>query len=392
MPLDTSIYDRLQPNMASQLAGSLNQFTEQRARLSDLAQQREQQAVTQGYQNRALQRAEDAIPAQQAEAQRQQAIKHKQELNLGVSTMLRQGATPEQVLQWGAQESQARGIDPQLTQNHLTQVFSSGKSTEDLANAFEEAAYPQEVAKQRFEQRFAAQKQQTPTALSNIYSERAKIEAANPNDPRLVMYDQLIEKTVTTPPAMQIVTSEGGGMQAVTLPKRPGQRATVQSLGINAVPKVVAPPKKDVMRDALESNALLDQAEKAGPLATGSGAGSARDYLGSLVGVSTEGAKSAAQMKVIGASLTAKVPKMTGPQSDKDVAMYKEAAGNMANEKLPWETRLAAVATIREINNRQLGYAKEGTSPEKQTVSTSQTYEGDKEARYQAWKAKQGAR
>lgn len=119
---------------------------------------------------------------------------------------------------------------------------------------------------------------------------------------------------------------------------------------------------QQIIADAKESNALLDQVEQVGSKATGSLAGSARDIAAGAVGISTEGAKNAAKMKVLGASLTAKVPKMSGPQSDKDVAMYKEAAGNVADPNVPWEVKKAAIETIREINNRQLGYQKQGAA------------------------------
>lgn len=118
--------------------------------------------------------------------------------------------------------------------------------------------------------------------------------------------------------------------------------------------------------DAAESNALLNQVEQIGSQATGSGIGRMRDTAAGFFGATTEGANAAAQMKVLGASLTAKVPKMSGPQSDKDVAMYKEAAGNIADPSVPWAQKQAAIRTIREINNRQLWYANGGKGQQQQ--------------------------
>lgn len=110
------------------------------------------------------------------------------------------------------------------------------------------------------------------------------------------------------------------------------------------------------VKDAKESNSLLAQVEEVGPKATGSALGALRDVAGNVVGVSTEGAKAAAKMNVLGASLVSKVPKMSGPQSDKDAAMYKQAAGDIANPSVPWEQKKAAIAVIKEINNRQISY------------------------------------
>lgn len=122
-------------------------------------------------------------------------------------------------------------------------------------------------------------------------------------------------------------------------------------------------------KDAKESNALLDQVEQAGAKATGSGLGHLRDVAGNVVGYTTEGAKNAAQLNVLGASLVAKVPKMSGPQSDRDADMYKKAAGNIADPNVPWEQKQASIAVMREINNRQIAYA-EGRSPQSPAPKT----------------------
>ena len=138
--------------------------------------------------------------------------------------------------------------------------------------------------------------------------------------------------------------------------------APSQAYGARPYEKGAAGPTQHIS-DAKESNALLDQVEKVGPIATSSGIGAARDYALGLIGQSTEAANASASMKVLGASLTAKVPKMTGPQSDKDVAMYKEAAGNIADPMIPWSRKQAAIKTIREINNRQLSYGNNISAP-----------------------------
>ena len=109
-------------------------------------------------------------------------------------------------------------------------------------------------------------------------------------------------------------------------------------------------------KDAEDSNALIAQADPLFDSATGSGLGSARDAAYAMVGQSTEGAKSAAQLKVIGGTLMSKVPKMSGPQSDADVRNYKEMAGQVGNEALPIETRRAALKAVKEINDRQIAY------------------------------------
>lgn len=84
-------------------------------------------------------------------------------------------------------------------------------------------------------------------------------------------------------------------------------------------------------------------------LPTGSGFGTAVDYAASLVGATPSGAPEADKMKVIGGALTSKMPRMEGPQSDKDTAMYKEMAGRVGDNTLPVERRLKALDEIENL-------------------------------------------
>lgn len=113
-------------------------------------------------------------------------------------------------------------------------------------------------------------------------------------------------------------------------------------------------------RDARSTLALLDEAEKLLPNATGSAAGSLRDQAAASVGVSTAGAQATAQLQTIAGQLTSKMPRMQGPQSDKDVQLYKQMAGDLANPNLPVATRMAALRTIRSLNQK---YANDGQQP-----------------------------
>jgi hypothetical protein len=139
--------------------------------------------------------------------------------------------------------------------------------------------------------------------------------------------------------------------------------------------------------EARESLSLINQAEKLLDKATASLTGTGVDVLAGAVGVSTGGAQAAAQLKAIQGALVAKMPKMSGPQSDKDVLLYREMAGQIGDSTLPVDTRKAALTTIREIQER---YAKipEGTS--KPAATTPFMYSPAKEDRYQQWLKKQG--
>ena len=86
--------------------------------------------------------------------------------------------------------------------------------------------------------------------------------------------------------------------------------------------------------------------------ATGSYLGAGADLLANTIGISTEGAKATAQLKTLSGQMVAAMPKMSGPQSDKDVAMYKDMAGNLSDPTIPIETRLAALETIEKLNEK----------------------------------------
>jgi hypothetical protein len=82
---------------------------------------------------------------------------------------------------------------------------------------------------------------------------------------------------------------------------------------------------------------------------TGSGLGAKVDDLAGYFGKSTTGAQNIAKLNVLGYQILSQVPRMEGSQSDIDVKMYKQAAGDLADRKAPVETRLAALQAIIEM-------------------------------------------
>jgi hypothetical protein len=97
---------------------------------------------------------------------------------------------------------------------------------------------------------------------------------------------------------------------------------------------------------------LLDEAGSLIPKATGSRIGSGVDAVEGIFGATNEGAKSIASLKVIQSGLMANMPRMEGPQSDRDVQMYREAAGQIGDPNVPNELKQAAVDTIRSIQQK----------------------------------------
>lgn len=99
-------------------------------------------------------------------------------------------------------------------------------------------------------------------------------------------------------------------------------------------------------------NDILDIAEPLIDEATGSGTGAARDKLASFFGVSTTGAQATAQLLPLQAAIMLNQPRMEGPQSDRDVQLYREAAGQLGDPSVPRETKKAAIVTIRRLQDR----------------------------------------
>lgn len=84
-------------------------------------------------------------------------------------------------------------------------------------------------------------------------------------------------------------------------------------------------------------------------LPTASGLGSHVDTVGGFFGYTPKGAKSAAELKVVGGSLVSKVPRFEGPQSNFDLAHYKAVAGKIGDETVPIDIRLKALDRVEEI-------------------------------------------
>ena len=147
---------------------------------------------------------------------------------------------------------------------------------------------------------------------------------------------------------------------------RTGQQAT--SLGDGSGNK--NSPQQETKR-AQNVLSLTQQAEQilSSGKATGSGIGSLLDTGASWFGVSTEGAQSTAQLSTIAGQLVSNMPRMEGPQSDKDVQMYKQMAGDLSNASLPVATRMAALRQMQALNEKYLnngtgGYPAASAPPE----------------------------
>jgi len=97
---------------------------------------------------------------------------------------------------------------------------------------------------------------------------------------------------------------------------------------------------------------ILDEADNEIDKATGSLAGAGRDIAVGAFGGTTPGAESIAGLKVLQAQLMTSQPRMEGPQSDRDVQLYREMAGQIGDPTVPSALKKRAVKTIRRINEK----------------------------------------
>jgi hypothetical protein len=111
-----------------------------------------------------------------------------------------------------------------------------------------------------------------------------------------------------------------------------------------------------------QDGGLIDQS-------TGSGAGRLADVGARFVGQATKGDVAIGKIAPIADLALKMVPRFEGPQSDKDTASYKEAAGQLADATLPTKIRKEAGRTVlrlmRERKNQfaTSDMAAEGAGP-----------------------------
>lgn len=122
--------------------------------------------------------------------------------------------------------------------------------------------------------------------------------------------------------------------------------------------------EKNLLRDIERTSKELADITKDGGLidqSTGSYAGKAIDISARVFGRATPGDIAAGKLAPIADMVLKMVPRFEGPQSDKDTASYKQAAGQLADSTLPAEIRKEAGKTIlRLMKERKDQFAGEG--------------------------------
>lgn len=200
--------------------------------------------------------------------------------------------------------------------------------------------------------------------LDILQQEQQQIAARPDTDPR---------KAGDMAAIMREIAGAGGAQAAAAAPGIALQSEAQRAAQVGQVENSLALDKSlrlnaqspEAQQKVLDAGSVLGLVSAAKPLletATGSTAGALRDSALSLIGKDSDASKAAAQLAVIGGQLVSKMPKMSGPQSDKDVQLYREMAGRIGDPSVTSGNKLAALQTIQQLNERYLAQ-NQGSMP-----------------------------
>jgi hypothetical protein len=97
---------------------------------------------------------------------------------------------------------------------------------------------------------------------------------------------------------------------------------------------------------------LANEAKKYLPQASSGAVSKLFTLATDALGFPTNKSAADAQLNVISAGLTSNVPRFEGPQGVADVVLYKQAASDVGNANLPYQTRLQALNVVIDLNKK----------------------------------------
>lgn len=174
--------------------------------------------------------------------------------------------------------------------------------------------------------------------------------------------------------AARVQIVQGADGQSYLIDKGTGQARPAQIVGggtVQSGPVAEAAVKNQKNMSKLSD--LIQQARGILPDATASGIGAQADNAARYFGQTTKSAQNAAKLSAIGGNMLMMMPRMEGPQSDRDVENYKLMTGKIGDPTIPAAERAAAMDAIEEIASRYSGSPQGAKLPEAQKASVVRT-------------------
>jgi hypothetical protein len=243
--------------------------------------------------------------------------------------------------------------DPQQLRGYLGQALKSRMTPEQVLSVF--APKPTEVSNgQQKGFRDTNPNSPTygqPTAGAPVQMQMTPGEAASDQRARTQIAEQ--KRHNTTMEGFR--SSEVGGVEYkqdtngnwLAFPKKPGA-GPIQPRAVEGVPGKKEASARNVLT-------IINEAEKLIDGATGSYLGAAADETARAFGKSTAGAQATAQLKALEGQLMMAMPRMEGPQSNYDVQLYRQMAGQIGDPTVPRETKKAALAKVKALQQQYAG-------------------------------------
>lgn len=254
--------------------------------------------------------------------------------------------TPDQIAQYKQQTAQNPAAIATLAETAYRSALSAkdqlfGNSTRNTGGATDTIAFDPVTSQTTVTN--SVRNTQSPDSIA---SNQVQMRGQNMTDKRERDKMAADAGNATKPPAGYRFKADGS-LEAI-----PGGPADTKQGGAGAR-----------VQDANDAIGLINQAEPLLKDATGSGIGSALDSLGGAFGYATPGSINAQKLKAIEGALVAKMPKMSGPQSDKDVLLYKQMAAAIGDPTIPYERKVAALGEVRRIQERYAGLPEGSSRP-----------------------------
>jgi hypothetical protein len=145
----------------------------------------------------------------------------------------------------------------------------------------------------------------------------------------------------TAPSAVSGLTPKA--QQALKL--EDAQAKAKKERGMSGIGSVIDEARQIMKGEAVDKDGKPIKA----PLPTQSYAGAAGDFISGVFGGSPQGSAQADQLKVLGGALLSSMPRMEGPQGEKDVELYREMAGQVGDNTLPIARRLKALDMVEKL-------------------------------------------